>query len=90
MAKDPPRSAAQLRVMMRRWRQRAWITTGLAALLATGVGACWRYHAHGFWWFLSIAGVVSAVIGISGDICAYRDTKRRVAKIESELGTHAA
>lgn len=63
---------------------------GLALLSALGVAACWRFHAHGFWWFLSIMGVVSALLGISGDINAYLDTKRRVAEIERELETHAA
>ena len=87
--KDQTRSAAQLRVMMRRWRQRAWIGVGLALFSGLGVAACWRFHAHGFWWFLSITGVVSALIGILGDINAYHDTKKRVAEIERALEAHA-
>ena len=60
------------------------------ALLSTlGVVVCWRFHAHGFWWFLSITGIVSSLIEISGDINAYLDTKRRVTEIERELETHA-
>jgi hypothetical protein len=84
-SKDPVKSAAQLRVMMRSWRQRAWIGVGLALLSALGVAVCWRFHAHGFWWFLTIMGVVSALLGISGDISAYFDTKRRVVEIERSL-----
>jgi hypothetical protein len=50
---------------------------------------CWRLHANGLWWFLSIAGEVSALIGISGDINAYHNTKKQVVEIEKELETHA-
>jgi hypothetical protein len=89
MTKDPTRSAAQLRVMMRRWRKRALVGVGLAFVSGVGVVACWRFRANGFWWFLSITAVVSALIGISGDINAYFITKRRVAAIERELETHA-
>ena len=88
--KDPVRSAAQLRPMMRRWRQRAWWGVGLAALSGLGIAACWHFGAHGFWWFLSIMGVVTALIGVFGDINAYHDTKKRVAQIERDLETHAS
>jgi len=87
--KDPIRSAAQLRVMMRRWQKRAWVGVGLALLSALGVVACWRFQAHGFWWFLSITAVVSALIGISGDVCAYFDTKKRVIEIERGVSNAA-
>jgi hypothetical protein len=87
--KDQTRSAAQLRVMMRRWHKRAWVGVGLALFSAVGVIACWRFQAHGFWWFLSITAVVSALIGISGDVCAYYDTKKRVAEIERGLSNAA-
>jgi hypothetical protein len=75
--------------MMRHWRQRAWIGAALAGLSGLGLTVCWRLHANGLWWFLSIAGEVSALIGISGDINAYHNTKKQVVEIEKELETHA-
>jgi hypothetical protein len=90
MTKDLTRSAAQLRVMMGRWRLRARVGVGLASPSALGVAVCWHFHAHGFWWFVSITALVSALIGISGDVCAYLATKRRVAEIKRELKAHAA
>jgi hypothetical protein len=80
--KNVIRSAAQLRVMMRRWRQRAWFGVGLAAVAGLGLLACWSLRAHGFWWFLSIAALVSALIEILADINAYHDTKKRVTDME--------
>jgi len=88
--KDPIRSAAQLRVMMRYHRRDAWISFGLALFSGLGVTACWRFHAHGFLWFLSITGVVAALIQIADRVTVYYDTKKRVAEIERELETHAA
>ncbi len=52
--------------------------------------ACWRFHAHGFWWFLSITGVVAALIQIADRVTVYYDAKGRVAEIESELEAHGA
>src|SRR5262245_44084910 len=73
---------AQLRVMMRRWRQRASIGVGLAALSGLGVLACWWLSAHGVWWFLSITALGSALIEVLADINAYCDTKKRVSELE--------
>jgi hypothetical protein len=80
--KDPIRSAAQLRVIMRRWQQRAWLGVGLTAVSVLGLLACWSLRAHGFWWFLSIATLASALIEVFADINAYHDTKKRVADME--------
>jgi hypothetical protein len=89
-AKDQTRSAAQLRRMMRNWRQRAQWGMGLALVSAAGVVASWRFEARGFWWFLSITALVSALIGVFADINAYPDTKKRVAEIERDLERFAA
>ncbi|HVX64138.1 MAG TPA: hypothetical protein VHC19_26180 [Pirellulales bacterium] len=50
-----------------------------------GVAVCWYFQAHGFWWILSVLGVLSAAIEVSADISAYFNTKRRVAEIERSL-----
>ena len=72
--------------MMRNWRLRIWWGAGLAVISAVGVVMCWHFQARGFWWFLSIMGIVSALITMLGDITAYHETKKRVTEIE----THAA
>jgi hypothetical protein len=45
--------------------------------------ACWLLSVHGFWWFVSVAAVVSAIMQRFADLNAYYDTKRRVAGMES-------
>lgn len=81
--KHVERSASQLRVMKRRWHQRAWFGVGISAVSGLGLVACWSLGAHGFWWFLSFAALVSAMIEVAADINAYRDTKKRIADMES-------
>jgi hypothetical protein len=71
--------------MMRRWRLRASLGSGLGAFSIAGVAACWYFHAYGFWWLLSILGVLSAAIEVSADVSAYFNAKRRVAEIERSL-----
>jgi hypothetical protein len=85
MARKPQNlrmSAAQLRVMMRRWRQRVWWGAGIGLLSVLGLIACWRFEARAFWWVLSGLSLMSSVIGVLADINAYQDTKRRVLEIE--------
>ena len=84
-------SAAQLRVMMRRWRLRASLRLRLWAALQ------WRASllagnsiAHGFGWLLSMLGVLSAAIEVSADVSAYFNAKRRVAEIERNLRAQQA
>jgi hypothetical protein len=77
-AKTPARSAAQLRVLLRHWKQRALIGVVLTVLGGLGVLACWLLNAHGIWWFASIAVAVSAFIEVLADINACCDIKKRI------------
>jgi hypothetical protein len=81
--KDLNRSAAQLLRTMRNWRLRAWWGTGMAVVCAAGILACWYFQARGFWWLLSILGVVSALIGVLADNNAYYGTRQRIAEIKN-------
>ncbi len=83
-AKDRRRSVAQLRVMLRRWRERAWWGVCLAVLSLLGVVASWWFAAHGFWWLLSILGVLSAAIEVCSDINAIHTTQKRIVEQECD------
>jgi hypothetical protein len=78
MAKDPARSLAQLRVVLRRWQQRAWVGVGLALFSLVGLAACWWWSAYGFWWLLSGLGVMSAVFEVLADLNAIHDLRQRI------------
>jgi len=80
MADKSERSAAQLRVVLVRWRQRALVGVGLATLSTAALAACWWWSALGFWWLLSALGVMSAVIEILADLNAIYDLKQRIKK----------
>jgi hypothetical protein len=84
-AKNPKRSAAQLRIVMRTWRQQAWWGLRTIAVSVLGLIVCWYLRAHGFWWFLSATMLVSGLIEVSADINAYFRTKKRIADIEKAL-----
>jgi cyanate permease len=63
---------------VQRWQQRAWVGVGLALLSLAGVGLCWWWHAHWFWWCLSMLGTASALIEILADLNAIHDLRKRI------------
>jgi hypothetical protein len=84
MRQDSEPKVGHLRMMMRRWRQRAWVGVGLAVLSTIGLVLCWRLAAHWFWWWLSGLGIMSALIEVFADLNAANDARKRIAQMEIE------
>jgi hypothetical protein len=74
------RSAAALRVIMRRWH--VFLECGLAVCFGLALLACWYFDLHGYWWLLCGLGIVSTLIGTLADINAYFDTRQRLRAID--------
>lgn len=79
------RSAAQLRVAMRRWRRRAWIGAGFISFTGLILLCCWYLDSDPFWQVAGIVIMIGTLVGVCSDVKAYYSARQKVVQLETDI-----